>query len=171
MQLEPDEPLLTVFSFGIGQDSSGLLARLIEEPDVRHEIAPGRLIIVASDTGDEHVHTYQYLNQVRQWCEKAGLRFFWLTPEYGFHSEAWRSLPDQWRRNSTVGIKAGRKSCTDNLKIKPIYRFLSSFVRQEFPIYAQGNEALIRFAQYYGPIRVLIGFAADETSRIISTDG
>jgi hypothetical protein len=170
-RVRPEGPLLTALSFGVGQDSSGLLARLIEEPDVRREVAPVRLVVVASDTGDEHRHTYEHLGLARRRCERAGLPFFWLTPELGFHSPAWASLPAQWRRSSTVGIKAGKKSCTDNLKIKPFYRFLSSYVRREFGVRAQGSEALVRFAGRYGPIRVLIGFTADETGRVIPDGG
>jgi hypothetical protein len=165
MALGPDDPMLTVLSYGVGQDSTAILYRLLKDPDARRRYAPGRLIVVASDTGDEHRHTYEYLKHPRSACEEAGVPFYWLPAGDQFHSKAWASLTAQWRRNSTVGFKSGNKSCTDNLKIAPFYRFLSYYICKTFEIYREGSAAIERFAEYYGRVRVLIGFASDEEGR------
>jgi 3'-phosphoadenosine 5'-phosphosulfate sulfotransferase (PAPS reductase)/FAD synthetase len=165
MALGADEPLLTVLSYGMGQDSTAILFRLLNDTSARHRYAPARLIVVASDTGNEHDHTYEYVEKARSACEVAGVPFFFLSAGGEFHSDAWASLTAQWERNDTVGFKAGFKSCTDNLKIAPFYRFLARYVCETFRIYKHGSAAIEIFAQYYGRARVLIGFASDEQDR------
>lgn len=157
---------LTVLSFGGGQDTSALLCRLCFDEGFRQQYAPGRLLAVMSDTGDEHRHTYAWLRHIRDFCRQQGVEFHFLTARSGWHSDAWRTLHTQWSRNQTVGMKAGMKSCTDNLKIKPFYRFLAEWVRREMGMPYSGTESLVRFARRYGKIRVLIGFTKGEEGRI-----
>ncbi|QHT70784.1 hypothetical protein GXP67_31120 [Rhodocytophaga rosea] len=61
-----------------------------------------------------------------------------------FHTESWQSLRHQMRTNSTIfGMEpiltlvvapafARKGSCTDNLKIKPIYRFLADYIHRRY---------------------------------------
>lgn len=166
LSLGADEPLLTVLSYGIGQDSTSLLYRYAYDLDFKATYAPGYFLVLGSHTGDEHRQTYEQLEYARTFCAERKIAFHFITSDQGYHSQAWATLLTQWRRNNTVGMKAGRKSCTDNLKIQPFYKYLAAYVQNNFPIYVSGRLALERFAQYYGKIRVLIGFTADEGARI-----
>jgi hypothetical protein len=63
------------------------------------------------------------------------------------------------------------KSCTDNLKIKPIYNFLEDYIGKRFyrrnMAFAKSKKGFIkRFAKQHGKIRVLIGISAEEEGRI-----
>jgi hypothetical protein len=46
----------------------------------------------------------------------------------GLHGGKWQGYRQFLRATSTCGSKAFRKTCTDNLKIKPIYRFLEKWI-------------------------------------------
>lgn len=108
----------------------------------------------------------------------------------GFHSQSWQSLRDQMDKNSTIfGMKpiltlvvasafARNGSCSDNLKIKPIYRFLAHYIHSHYGFERQGiclkskkgffNNAatFLYFASLYGKINMLIGIARSEEKRI-----
>jgi hypothetical protein len=159
---------LSVLSFGAGQDSTAILYKLAYDADWRARyVGEDELIVVCADTGDEHRETYQHIREVTAFCSARGIRFEHLTPERGFHSQAWQSLIGQYRRNSTVGCKAYRKSCTDNLKIQPIYRFIESVLRSEYGLGGAGREPFSQFVRLHGKrIRMLLGIAAGEESRV-----
>lgn len=59
------EQTLTLLSFGAGQDSTAILLKLIHDADFRTKYAPQDLIVVFSDTGDEHDETYAHLDTRR----------------------------------------------------------------------------------------------------------
>ncbi len=161
------EPELTCLSYGIGQDSTAILYRLAYDPAFRKMYAPRRLLILASDTGDEHDHTYQYLDHVRDFCAEHQLEFYFITPEMGFHNRTWQTLQAHYDLTSTCGSKAFRKSCTDTLKLTPFYAFLEKWIEREYKIPASRKKGLIRFARRFGhPIRVIVGIAKGEESRV-----
>lgn len=58
----PNPPRLTVLSYGAGRDSTALLSLYVFDPAFRARYAPSRFLLIFSDTSDEHVHTYAYLN-------------------------------------------------------------------------------------------------------------
>jgi hypothetical protein len=85
----------------------------------------------------------------------------------GYHSGAWRTLPAQYERNRTCGSRIGfRRSCTDNLKIAPFYRYVAAELARRHGLPTVGKQAITQWSAMYGPIDVLIGFAAGEERRI-----
>lgn len=63
------------------------------------------------------------------------------------------------------------RSCTDNLKIKPIYNFLDHYIGSMYYAYRsgvgpKGKKFIKQFAEDNGKIDVIIGIAADETKRV-----
>lgn len=167
------EPELTVLSYGGGQDSTAILLRLIHDPEYRARWAPNRLVVVTADTGDEHDETYAYIEDVaRPLCAEHGIEYHLLTADMGFHSEAWQTLIHQYRRNDTVGSKAYPKTCTDNLKVKPIYRWLEYWLHEQYGVRWRGaghavmwKQGVRDFTARHGKVRVLIGIAGDEAKR------
>ncbi|MDO3380395.1 hypothetical protein [Geoalkalibacter halelectricus] len=158
-------PALCVLSFGIGQDSWALLLMLAFDREFRQKYAPGRLLILSAETGDEHPETYQHLEYTRKFCKEHGLEYVHITPDMGHHPATWPGLREQYRRSNTVGSKTFRKSCTDNLKLVPIYGYLDSWLGQNYNLPSGRKEAIKLFAQKHGKISVLVGLAAKEEKR------
>lgn len=159
---------ITVLSFGGGQDSTAILYLLIYSAAFRARYAPGKLLVVFSDTMDEHPQTYRHIEQVKILCNTHGIPFMHLRPEMGFHG--WEGLREFYRRTNTVGSKCFMKTCTDNLKCKPIYSFLERHVGAEYNLPTGNKQGLVQFAKKYGRIHVLIGIARGEEKRIADPD-
>lgn len=160
-----------MLSFGAGQDSTAILYLLGEVAEFRKRYAPGDLVVAFSDTGDEFPMTYMNLLLVKQYCRSKGIEFVHIKPEMGFHTPAWQSLTDYFRKYNVVMSKFFRKSCTDSLKIQPIYRWLNAHVAKTYGYQAYGKGwltkfALANFVDDNGKIDVLIGIAKGEEKRI-----
>lgn len=165
-------PLLTVLSFGGGQDSTLILYRLLKDSNYRGCYAPGDLIVVMADTGNEHLHTYKHIEQCRNLCKEHNIPFFLLGDEW--RSDSWKGgLKGHYRRYNVIMSKAMRtKSCTDQLKIQPIYRFLSYYVNVTYlngMFREQNKQSLKVFVERYGKISMLLGISAEEASRRIES--
>lgn len=157
---------LTVLSFGAGQDSTALLLHYVYEPSFRARYAPGRLLVIFSDTGDEHPSTYKHLEETKRFCAEKGIEFAHLTPDLGFHSKSWQSLRGFYNLKKTVGSKAFPKTCTDKLKVQPIYKFLNHWISQNFGLSSYQKDGIKEFARAHGKIRVLVGIAKGEEKRV-----
>lgn len=168
---------LTVLSFGGGQDSTAILLKLIYNKTFRKKYAPDHLIVVMSDTGNEHPYTYKHVEIMRRLCEKNSIPFFFLTSDQGYHAPSWPNLIDPQIRPKSSKHKAtlvqlGMKSCTDKLKIVPIYKFLDEYVNEQYEYGYKVQEvrgcrkkALLRYFEEHGHLRVLIGYAKGEEGR------
>lgn len=55
--------MLTILSFGAGQDSTALLYKIILDKDFRNEYAPNDLVVIMADTKNEHDKTIAH----RKW--------------------------------------------------------------------------------------------------------
>lgn len=171
-------PELTVLSFGAGQDSTYLLLLYIYCKWFRDLYAPGDFLVIMSDTGCEHPRTYLHVLDVQRLCEKHGVEFVMITPDMGFHPATWQTLEHQYKRNDTIGMKSTRtKACTHNLKIVPIYSFLADWLakKHDYPTSGKGAKyrqktSIVRFAENYGKVRMIIGIAKGEESRINRAD-
>lgn len=180
--LKKVSPELTVLSFGAGQDSTTILYKLVFDPIFKATYAPKRLLVLMADTGDEHPATYQHVEFIKAFCLKHGIEFVMISKDMGYHNDGWGSLREQYAKNHTCGSKGFNKSCTDNLKIKPLYSYLNWWVAKNYGIAMgydksdmastndTGKLALVRFAEKYGKINMLIGLAAGEESRIADPD-
>lgn len=180
---------LTVVCVGMGQDSKAIEV-LMRDETFRAHYAPGRLVFVMSDTGNEHPETYAYLDSFRASCEQYGFEFHFLPMGDEFHSESWPSLVGYYegtgrklRPNGTrprgLMTKTYRKSCTVNLKIEVIYRWLAKWISDSYDISykalkgfgsERGKYAICEFGRRYGKIDVIIGIAAKEDARITFDD-
>jgi hypothetical protein len=162
---------LTVLSFGGGQDSTYILYKIIRDACYRAQFVQGDFIVVMTDTGDEHLHTYQHVEFIRQLCALNGIEFYFLTADQGYHPNTWPSLISQLQRNSTIMSMMFPRSCTDNLKIKPFYNFLNVYIGrkyygQQLPESTRNKTWIKRFAAENGKINVILGIAAGEEQRI-----
>jgi len=158
---------LTVLSFGGGQDSTLILLKLIYNKAYRKRYAPGKLLVLMADTGDEHPATYEHVIRMQALCLENLIEFHVIRPEMGCHSESAPNLRDFWRKTNSVGSKAFPKSCTDRLKIRPIYKYLERLLVHRFGVSNAGKKkGIINYAEKHGKIDVLIGFAKDERKRI-----
>lgn len=156
---------MTVLWFGGGQDSTDILYRLIHNQAFRQRYAPERLVVIMSDTGNEFDFTYRHVNQVHSLCLTHNIEFYLIEPWMGYHSMAWQSLTGQYVRNHNIQGSAFAKTCTDNLKIGPNYRFLADYIRELYGFTAKGNRVFYEYTATFGPLKSLIGFAKGEESR------
>lgn len=161
---------LTVLSFGGGQDSTAILWKLVFDRGFRREYAPGRLLVVMADTGDEHPDTIAHVRVVSDELAVLGEEFVVVDPDMGFHSQGWLGLREHYRRNTVVGSKRFKKSCSDGLKIQPIYKFLDWWIGREYGYESGKKRALRAFAADNGKFDVLIGLARGEEKRLAGTN-
>jgi hypothetical protein len=117
--------------------------------------------------------TYEYRDYMAQFCKEHGLHFVTLTNDLGFHPRTWPSLQFQYRKPPpTIGSKAYPKTCTWNLKIVPIYRWLDQYIGRHYLgwkdySWETGRKKAIKtFAERYGKVRVIIGIAKGEEKRV-----
>lgn len=162
---------LTVLSFGAGQDSTAILYLLAFDKKFREHYAPGDLLVVMSDTGNEHPMTYLHVILVKKFCAEHGIEFAFVRPSMGFHKGNWQSLEHYFQTYDLVMSVFFNKSCTDGLKIQPFYRYLNQWVAKKYGHEESGGEfrtkrALVEFARRNGKVRVLLGIAKGEEGRV-----
>lgn len=127
--------MLTVLSLGVGQDSVALLFEIMnnEEFRIKYNIDLKEFICITAETGNEHNHTYQYRDYLESYCSSRNIPYYIIGFDNGFQSGSWtKGLISFYEKTTTVGSKVFRKTCTDNLKIKPIYRFLNYYVIERY---------------------------------------
>lgn len=164
-----NEPLLTVVSDGMGQDSKTIILKLVYDKEFRKKHAPNDLLIIFSDTHSEHDETYEYLEKVRKpFVKKHNLNFVHLTNDMGFHNKNWMSLEGQWRAGNkpTLTSTAFQKSCTHNLKLQPQWRYVEDYISKKYNLKSGNKTGFKQFAKFYGKIRWIIGIAKDEEARL-----
>ena len=157
---------LTVLSFGGGQDSTAILYKLIYDEEFRKKYAPDLLWVVMADTMNEHKETYTHLGWVKETCRAHGIPFVLINP-MGWTSKSWeKGLINFYEIGNRIGSKCFPKTCTDNLKIKPIYNWLDAAIHKQFMTEKVGRKAAIKeFARESGKVNVLIGIAKGEETR------
>lgn len=165
-------PKLTVLSFGGGQDSTAILYMLTLNVLFRKVWAPEDLLVLMSDTGAEHPQTYMHVQSVIKFCDEHNIEFVFITKDLGLHNRNWQSLVEQFKLNDTIMSRFFPKTCTDNLKLQPFYKYLNYWVSVKYGLQREGGvfrgkRALVEFSEKYGPIRVLIGIAKGEESRLL----
>ena len=158
---------LTVLSFGGGQDSYAILLKLIKDKKYRKKYAPNELIVLMADTGNEHDDTYILVDKASQLCKDNNIFFQLIDNNTDYFPKSWQGgLIEFYERGNRVGSKCFPKTCTDNLKIKPIYKFLDQYIYHKYGMFKYGRkEAIKEFTQKYGKIDVLIGIARKEEKR------
>jgi 3'-phosphoadenosine 5'-phosphosulfate sulfotransferase (PAPS reductase)/FAD synthetase len=137
--------------------------------------APNDLLVLMSDTGNEHPETYMHVESVKHFCDEAGIEFEFITSDMRFHKGNWTSLTDYFEAYDLVMTKVFNRACTDQLKIQPIYRYLNLYVSIKYGLEAEGgvyrgHRALVDFAEQNGKIRVLLGMSRGEEGRVSPDD-
>jgi hypothetical protein len=167
--LNENDILITVVSFGAGQESMWLLDKLCWEPEFRKIHAPGKLLVVGSDTGEEHPHTLKAVEYAKLLCKRFGIEFQWVTPDMGFHPNNWQTLSGQYKRNSTIGSAAFIQTCTANLKVTVVNNYTEHWLQQMG--YDGGNKkSYYLAAAEHGKLRLILGFAKGEEHRTTNGD-
>ncbi|WP_313491917.1 MULTISPECIES: hypothetical protein [Sphingobacterium] len=166
---------LTVLSFGGGQDSTTILYKIVLDRAFRERYVKGRLLVLMSDTGNEHKHTYDHIAFVAEFCMLHGIEFYLINHNMGYHPRNWSTLQDNFGIYDTIMSVAFPKVCTDNLKIKPLYNFLDHYIAKEYYGYSakfppKGKKYIKQYQKEYGKINVLIGIAAGEENRIAKSN-
>ena len=168
---------LTILSYGGGQDSTALFYKYVYDADFRKKYAPGHFAVVMANTGNEFPQTIQHLKEVKKVAKKHEIPFFFLE-DYEYTSESWKGgILDKMRRNQSI-IMINNKSCTVSLKILPIYKWMDEYVCKTFPELnakkpcsnTHGKKALQMFAKKYGKIKVILGIAKGEETRVAKTN-
>lgn len=139
----------------------------LNQGDFRRKYAPNQFLVLQSDTDDEHDHTYAHMHETRKLCDKHGVHYVIIDPTSGFHSGHWsKGLIGAQKATKTIGSKAFPKTCTDNLKIRPIYRYLEHFIGGRFGLEVGRKKAFIEYSKRFGKIKMLIGIAKGEEGRM-----
>lgn len=166
--LDHGGPLLTVLSYGAGQDSHTLLLKYIHDPGFRNAYAPNHFKVIMSDTGNEFDETYHTVEHARKLCQQHGIDFTFITSDMGYHTGEWQSLPAFYEAKSAIGSVCYPKICTQRLKIGPIYSYLEDFLSEKYGVRHGKKSGFRSFAKRYGKIRMLIGIADGEQKRMSS---
>ena len=154
---------LTLFSFGGGQDSWAILLKFIHDQEFRVRYAPKNLLVLMSDTGWEHPKTYLFTAKAMERCVEHQIEFVLITPDMGHHPKTWQTLTHNYELNNTIGSKAFSQTCTDNIKIKPQFSYLTGWLRARYNINANTTEHVFQwFYRKFGKMRWIIGFADGE---------
>lgn len=165
---------LTILSMGLGQDSFTILLLLIFDKDFRKKYAPNDLIIIFSDTGNEHPETYKFRDEiVIPLCKKHNLEFVTISNDMGYHGNTWQSLTHQWENGkATVGSMAYPKTCTHNLKLNPQYKYVEELLPKRYKDLENRKRKanFTQFAKYHGKIKFLVGIAKGEESRVADAE-
>lgn len=159
-----------MLSYGGGQQSWGLLVKLVEDEDFRNRFAPGELWVAMSETSNEHPLTEMHTAYTRKFCRANEIPFTHIRPFMGFHTKTWLGLNEHHDAYGTIGSVAYNKTCTDNLKIKPFYKWLCAELVSKFDVPHTGKhgpkQPLVSFAEQYGKVNVMIGLDIDEKGRM-----
>lgn len=173
-RLSEPEPQLTLLSFGGGQDSWAILYKMITDSKFRKDYAPNDLVVVMSDTGNEHPYTYKANLEAKKLCEKNNIPFYFLKAGDKYHTAGWTDLKSNMRRNRTILAAWGVKSCTASLKIAPIDKFMYEYMSNLYGYTYQWGKPIGKNWQMYesqmrSKARVIIGFAKNEETRVLNT--
>lgn len=165
---------LTILSFGAGQDSTYILYKIIRDSFYRAKFVKGKLIVVMSDTGNEHRHTYEHVEYIKKLCLDNDIEFYFLTADMGYHPNTWPTLEFQMKKNNSIMSMMMPRSCTDNLKIKPFYNFLNVWIAnniygENLPPSTRNKKWIQKYFNDHGKIHVIIGIAAGEEGRVKKT--
>lgn len=161
---------ITIVSVGGGQDSTAILYKIGLDPAFRAKYAPGHVLAIMADTGDEHDETTAHRETLAHFCAAHAIEWVWLDSNGDYHSGPWKGgLAAFYRNKNAIGSQAYPKTCTDNLKVQPIYRFVAEYLARFLgasPALAERKQSLYAYAARYGKLRVLIGIARGEESRM-----
>lgn len=158
--------MITLFSYGGGQDSFAILLKLGLDDAFRKKHSKGKIVVVMSDTGAEHPYTYKHIQTVRLLVSKIpDMEFHFLEAGSRFHPTNWPSLWRGYAKYNSIGSVAFPQTCTDNLKVRPIDNFLKEYIYTMYQTEHRDYRSVIEYGEKYGKIPLILGFAKGEESR------
>jgi hypothetical protein len=167
--LDPTRGICTLSS-GIGQQSGALLGLLTDpsRADFYDKYVGDRnLVILHADTNNEHDDTIAYRAWTSSYCRERGIYFKTIYGSMGYHPGAWAGgLTAQWDAHSTVGSVAFPSTCSDSLKITPIYAYLADLMHELYGFRSGRKAEYYEYCDRFGEkLPVIIGFGRGEESR------
>ena len=69
-----------------------MLLSIIHDDKMRAQYVKGELVVVMSDTGNEHPYTYKHVDNMKTLCAEHQIEFHLLTSQMGFHRPSWPDL-------------------------------------------------------------------------------
>jgi 3'-phosphoadenosine 5'-phosphosulfate sulfotransferase (PAPS reductase)/FAD synthetase len=170
-----NNPQLTIFSIGLGQDSWTLTVLLALDKEFRKKYAPNDVLLVFANTNSEHPYTIDFRDRVFiPFCKEHGLNFVSIESDMGYHSENWISLEHQWSsgKPSIGSLAYGRfMNCTHNLKLTPQYRYVEEYLEKNYNIESGTRKKNYKnFAKKYSRIKWVIGISALEEDRVFNVE-
>lgn len=187
---------IVTLNCGMGRDSIAMVC-LLAEGKLQHNgrlLEPRDIdAVVHAHTGNEWNHTYRLFRRIANLCDEIGVPFVELAKgDARYHLRP--ALMDDFQSRATVASLA-RGDCTENHKILPIRRYIVERARARFGVkdgrawtsamkkgasLIQSEDGTVRPGRYIGgsdrgigrvedPHLSLIGFAADETARLVES--
>ncbi len=168
--LDPQRPLV-VLSHGMGQDSSALHGLLTDplRPDLRGRyVGDAQLLVIHADTGAEYAATIAHREWVCAYTRQSGDTYFQVDRHLGFHGGAWKDgLHGQWDAHGTIGSVAFGSSCSDQLKITPIWRAINALLAASYDVDPAGRGGIKEHHRRFNRRIVChIGFSRGEERRV-----
>lgn len=172
-----NNPKLTILSMGLGQDSTTILLKLINDKDFRKKYAPNDLLVLFANTGNEHPYTYSYRDRVIiPLCKEHNIEFVSIENHMGYHGKNWESLTTRWEKGTpSIGSLAFAKfmNCSHNLKLNTQFRYVEELIAKKYEgiVNKTRKQNYTQFVEKFGSkIRFLIGIAREEESRIFDVE-
>jgi len=137
---------MKVVSYGGGTNSKAMLVGLRER-----DVVPD--LILFADTGGEKPHTYQDIEEMRQWCRANNFPDILTVKRTDKNGDIKTLEQDCLTRNALPSIAYGFKTCSQGFKIQPQEKFLNNWPQAK-EVWDRGER-----------ITKLIGFDADEPQR------
>lgn len=168
--LDPERPVV-VLSHGMGQDSAAALAAFTnpDEPEIRRRfVGDATLLVIHSDTGAEHPETIAYRSWVRDYCAAHGAVYFQVDRDLGFHTgHAVNGLHGMWDATNTISSVAFPSTCSDRLKITPIWHAINRILADSFDVPDARKNGIYEYMARFGKrLRSYLNFAKGEEGRL-----
>jgi len=130
-----------IVSYSGGKDSTATLLWAYER------YAPENIIVAFCDTGWETRTTYDYVEYISEWCESKDISFNKIKPAMQFEELVY---------HKKMFPRSFRRYCTQMLKIKPFFMFISQIQQKEVLVGERSQESPSRekkahteFNEYY----------------------
>lgn len=155
-EAQEDAPALTAVSSGIGVQSTTIAVL------IREGVLPKPDVAIFSDTGWEPRRVYEHLPRVQAIFEEAGVEFV-VVGDRDIRAEniepgRFSSMPLFSRTKPGGKVSMGQRQCTNQYKLRPIYREIRKRLGAKAPNYRRAPKG--RVAELW------IGFSTDESTRI-----
>jgi len=167
-------PELSILSMGLGQDSVTILLKLIYNAEFRAKYAPNELLVIFSNTHNEHPETYRYRDEVVvPLCKEHNIEFYSIDNDMGYHMDSWQGLTHRWSeggKKREIASVAFNPQCSHNLKLRPQFEFVEQWIAKKYNLVVGKKRAIKHFAKYNGKVLWMVGIARGEEKRVAKAE-